>query len=514
MKKMIFVFVLSLCSPIFPQVKLKTILEIVDKDTLGGFGYYAVGVTDMNNDGYSDWAVSDSHRKLTYLYYGAKIPNQIPVKTFLGGGKITSGDFNGDGWKDLALAYYFNDTVFVYYGGPSMDTIPDVILHSDQYSPEGIEGFGYNGLQVGDINGDGYDDLIVGEAEYQSDYHKEPYNMGKINLYLGSSNGLKTTPQWSVKGDSTLERLGYDVAVGDVNNDGKDDILVMSGYLEKQYYTLTVYLGRNDTLFTRNYFYDSRKILGGFKEHVDCFDIDGDGVKDILLNRIQVIKGKAQLDSLPNYYIPPPYNDSSTYGSYPRVSGGGDYNGDGRKDMLLSSGPGGGAPGVRVFFGRKDTIPQFLAYRSFPDNFLDPLNGVVCNAGDINGDGIDDIIITSSVGWPHYVGFVGIYSGDSSILTEVKPETENQPKDFELKQNYPNPFNPVTVISYQISVTSHVSLKVYDLLGKEIETLVNEEKAAGEYRVEWNAKGLASGIYICKIEAGRFKESKKMILTK
>ncbi|MCX7610972.1 MAG: T9SS type A sorting domain-containing protein [Ignavibacterium sp.] len=87
---------------------------------------------------------------------------------------------------------------------------------------------------------------------------------------------------------------------------------------------------------------------------------------------------------------------------------------------------------------------------------------------------------------------------------------------FTLEQNYPNPFNPTTVISYQIPVNSNVSLKLYDVLGNEVATLVNEYKEAGRYKVELNVgqMSLSSGIYFYKLQAGEFTEIKKMILSK
>jgi len=86
--------------------------------------------------------------------------------------------------------------------------------------------------------------------------------------------------------------------------------------------------------------------------------------------------------------------------------------------------------------------------------------------------------------------------------------------DFALLQNYPNPFNPSTSIQYAISSRQFVTLKVFDVLGKEVATLVNEEKSAGSYDIEFNASQLASGVYIYKIQAGDFVQTKKMILMK
>jgi len=100
-------------------------------------------------------------------------------------------------------------------------------------------------------------------------------------------------------------------------------------------------------------------------------------------------------------------------------------------------------------------------------------------------------------------------------VTGIKDEGSLlSPDSYNLAQNYPNPFNPVTTIQYSIPNRSSVTLKIYDVLGKEIATLVNEEKDRGLYSVNFDASGLASGIYLYRLQAGSFVETKKMILLK
>ena len=97
-------------------------------------------------------------------------------------------------------------------------------------------------------------------------------------------------------------------------------------------------------------------------------------------------------------------------------------------------------------------------------------------------------------------------------VTAISDEKNSLPDKYALNQNYPNPFNPTTTINYQIPELSIVTIKVYDVLGNEILTLVNEEKPAAYYEIEFNALSLASGIYFYKLQAGYFVETKKMIL--
>ncbi len=110
-----------------------------------------------------------------------------------------------------------------------------------------------------------------------------------------------------------------------------------------------------------------------------------------------------------------------------------------------------------------------------------------------------------------------------SIVKEVTGAegrvADNLPKDFELSQNYPNPFNPTTIINYQLPMNSHVNLKVYDVLGREVRTLVNANENSGTYEIRFDAAGLPSGVYFYRLEAigengKRFSSVKKLLLMK
>ncbi|NWF51282.1 MAG: SBBP repeat-containing protein [Ignavibacteriaceae bacterium] len=117
-----------------------------------------------------------------------------------------------------------------------------------------------------------------------------------------------------------------------------------------------------------------------------------------------------------------------------------------------------------------------------------------------------------SVGTNNYHNFITIKYQQNT--TDIISEKELQPKDFALIQNYPNPFNPSTKISWQSPVGSHQTLKVYDVLGNEVATLVDEYKTAGSYEVDFDAAGLSSGVYFYRLQSGSFVESRKMILIK
>ncbi len=102
------------------------------------------------------------------------------------------------------------------------------------------------------------------------------------------------------------------------------------------------------------------------------------------------------------------------------------------------------------------------------------------------------------------------FNGDFEYSDIV--EVEIAPSVFSLSQNYPNPFNPSTAISYQLPANNFATLKVYDVLGNQVASLVNEQKPAGVYEVEFNASEFGSGVYFYRLQAGTFIETKKMVL--
>ena len=146
-----------------------------------------------------------------------------------------------------------------------------------------------------------------------------------------------------------------------------------------------------------------------------------------------------------------------------------------------------------------------------PQDFTNALNNedwfslgymVKCNEDDSDYRAVFEGYLDSHP--PYLVIIYSIISGVGNHYTK--------PGFFILCQNFPNPFNPVTTIKYSIPHTSFIKLKIYDILGKEISTLVNEEKMAGTYEINWNASNLPSGVYFYQLEAGGFFQIKKMIL--
>ena len=126
---------------------------------------------------------------------------------------------------------------------------------------------------------------------------------------------------------------------------------------------------------------------------------------------------------------------------------------------------------------------------------------------------------------PNWLGFVHEYKIYDRALSEEEvallyllatdyDENDGLPEGFVLSQNYPNPFNPLTTIRYSVSQPTHVEISVYDLLGHRMETLVSEQKVAGSHEVVFDGRGLASGVYLYRMIAGSFQDTKRLVLLK
>ncbi len=143
-------------------------------------------------------------------------------------------------------------------------------------------------------------------------------------------------------------------------------------------------------------------------------------------------------------------------------------------------------------------------------------NSVVYSAyaANLDGKGCKEILMIQDIIDPikGLLVFTSVYKSD--IVTDVENKETNMPRQFQLFQNYPNPFNPATGIQYSVASSQKVILKVYDVLGREVTTLVNEKKSPGTYKVSFDGSNLSSGIYFYRLTAGDYTETKKMVLVR
>jgi hypothetical protein len=178
-----------------------------------------------------------------------------------------------------------------------------------------------------------------------------------------------------------------------------------------------------------------------------------------------------------------------------------DYDNDGDLDFVTANYS--TSNGITLFLN--DGSANFVQARScFQDLINGFPEGIV--ADDFDLDGRTDIAVATSFGQ-----LAVLYNADGPTSVEQQ-ESNFFPAQYELKQNYPNPFNPTTTIEFSMPSAGLVQLSVYNILGEEVKTLVNEERTAGKHSVKFNASQMSSGIYFYRLQAGSFVQTKKMIL--
>jgi hypothetical protein len=542
------------------------------------FGCSVSGAGDVDNDSYDDVIVGASgfsgYTGRAYIYYGGSSMNNISdvimtgIKTdnYFGGSVSGAGDVNGDGYDDIIVGAYRYDSwtgrAYIYYGGSNMNSTPDVIL-----TGQGTDNlFGWSVSGAGDVNKDGYDDVIVGAIGYDSnigrayiyfggstmdnnvdatltgegtnnyfgssvsgagDVNKDGYddvivgaygynsNTGRAYIYFGGSN-MNNTTDVTMTGEETNSYFGISVSgAGDVNGDGYDDIIVGAYGYNSNVGRAYIYYGGNSMNNVADVIMDggTGNFFGGSVSKAG--DVNNDGYDDVIVGargdqlnkgRVYIYNGGSNMNNVIDATMSGEEMDN--YFGY-SVSGAGDVNKDGYDDVIV------GAPGYNSHTGRVYIYYGGGAMVNIPDLTItgeetgSEFGISVSGAGNINKDAFDEIIIGASsypANGKAYLYKIGL---TSSVINQI-----SFPAEYKLEQNYPNPFNPSTTIEYTIPKEEHVSLKVYDISGKEVATLVNEYKRAGFYEVKLELGSNASGVYFYSLKAGKFSQTKKMLFMK
>ncbi|MGB4772141.1 MAG: VCBS repeat-containing protein [Chitinophagaceae bacterium] len=389
-------------------------------------GYYLSPAGDVNGDGYSDvlvsvynnvFGVSKDGRVQLFLGTGNGIGSAAAWTSEGKGGTNygesigSAGDVNGDGYFDVVVgAPRFSNgeenegAVFVYYGSPSgLDTNPSWIMEGNQANAF----FGASVSTAGDVNKDGYADVVVGASYYDDGETNE----GKIFVYLGSASGLGKTPYFTAQSDQVNAFFGKSVSsAGDVNHDGFGDIVVGApGYDHGQtnegraYLYLGTYGGMTQAPAWTG---ESNQADASFGNSVACAgDLNGDGFSDVVVGanrfddkmsnvgKLYVYMGSANGFSLyPDWTMTGNQIDGNLGIS---VNAAGDINGDGYGELIAgaySNNVQDPVGNVFIYYGSRtgvSTSSIILNKQNYPGVNL----GLsVATAGDINGDGYADIM--------------------------------------------------------------------------------------------------------------------------
>lgn len=389
-------------------------------------GYYLSPAGDVNGDGYSDvlvsvynnvFGVSKDGRVQLFLGTGNGIGSAAAWTSEGKGGTNygesigSAGDVNGDGYFDVVVgAPRFSNgeenegAAFVYYGSPSgLDTNPSWIMEGNQANAF----FGASVSTAGDVNKDGYADVVVGASYYDDGETNE----GKIFVYLGSASGLAKTPYFTAQSDQVNAFFGKSVSsAGDVNHDGFGDIVVGApGYDHGQtnegraYLYLGTYGGMTQAPAWTG---ESNQADASFGNSVACAgDLNGDGFSDVVVGanrfddkmsnvgKLYVYMGSANGFSLyPDWTMTGNQIDGNLGIS---VNAAGDINGDGYGELIAgaySNNVQDPVGNVFIYYGSRTGVSTnsiILNKQNYPGVNL----GLsVATAGDINGDGYADIM--------------------------------------------------------------------------------------------------------------------------
>ena len=529
------------------------------------FGISVAGAGDVNGDGYGDVVVGasgyNSESGRAYLFLGGSSMDNgadliIAGDTEVELGRAVAGqDVNGDGYADLMIGQpgYDNSRgrVSVYYGGTPLDNTADVSMTGEWTYDQ----FGFSVAGAGDVNGDGYGDVLVGAYRFNS-------ATGRAYIFYGDF-AMDNTADMILNGEAVNDQFGFSVSgAGDVNKDDYADILIGANNFSSGTGRAYLFYGSNpmnaaaDVVMTGG----AADYQFGFSLS-DAGDVNKDGYADIIIGepgydeftgRAFVFFGGASMDNTADYSMLGEGYDNYFGWS---VSGAGDVNKDGRADVIVGAYtyPVNG----KVYIFQEDTpidvkLSTFAAvikngavhlhwrteseanhagFNLWRSNHRERdfvrINRQIILADHYAAGGDEyEFFDTPEGDGPFYYKLEDVtLDGTSSFSSAVEAKeatmvtAERTPMTFSLHQNHPNPFNPTTTIRFDLPTSSQVALTIFDVRGRQVRTLRNDFMVAGAHTVVWDAQddqglSVAGGMYFCRLQAERFEQIIKMTLVK
>jgi hypothetical protein len=516
------------------------------------FGFSVSSAGDVNGDGFSDVIVGaygfsngEAFEGAAFVYHGSATglstsanwtveSNQVGAQ--FGHSVSWAGDVNGDGFSDVIVGARFFDngqtdegTAFVYHGSATgLSTSANWTAESNQAEAQ----FGSSVASAGDVNGDGFSDVIVGAPLFDSPQTNE----GRAFVYHGSGTSF-VTQTVNASGTYTFGTTGMSIAFTGVSGTGTCKVV------------------RYDTPAS------NRAFAGASPTFVSKyrFVVESSGFSftnaELRINRTQLpfLGGIANASTVTVYRRPTPGSGAHpTPGSGRFVALPSAFNSSFPDEvratttafsefLLGSNDPDNPLPVELVWFRgeatprgvqltwqtaternnagfevrRQTNSGEFATIASY--RFDRTLQGKGTTSSPTTYGFVDAAVeagktYTYRLRSVDYDGTIHDYA--QTVSVEVREPVQARVYEYALEQNYPNPFNPTTTIRYSLKELGKVSLRVYDVMGREVKVLVDGVQGAGEYSVVMDATGLSSGVYVYQLRVGGFVFTKKMMLVR
>jgi hypothetical protein len=488
---------------------LERFLVIRDVEKEKAFGWAVVSLGDITGDGTSDVLICRKENttlqiNAAFLYHGGRPPDGIYEQEYLNllSNIGSLGDVTADGFIDLQFTDLPEQNFQLLFGGPTFDDTADFEI-LNRWTPV---------TPAVDFDGDGALDLAISGS----------VNGGPVYIYRMDSQ-RDTIPEYTITDNAGY--FGRTLAVCDISGDGWPDLAIgapdnLDSNFIKFYYGGPGFDTQPDMIIKSTEFgFGSRLLPVG--------DFNADGYEDIYIGGDQALPygiylGGPGFDDKVDIIVNKSFSLS---GYFPPTSAArlGDFNSDGYSDFVLGYDF---KYEAYLYLGgpTDDTLRLADIYiEEYQMTGSQDFFGIeVAGVGDFNGDGIDDLAVTSrtAFGGSNWYGEVNFFAGYDPAETDVPYEYDPVlPESFTLYQNYPNPFNNATTIEFSLPAHSAVTLEILNILGEHVRTLLDRTLPAGTFRIEWdgtNEQGqpAASGTYLYRLTAATTVLTNKLILLK
>jgi len=545
-----FLVFFSLGSLIFPQTNYNLVwkLDQMPFQPLGDVSEVATTKAgfDTDNDGKGEFISSYTDKDSNYVFmYEATGDNtyelvwffKMPVAgaTYIG---IAVGDLDKNNKPEIVVTYpSYSDVI----------PVPPRLWIFEWNGVQGENKYGINTSGVSEPN-ISYDFALTSAIDFRpysltiEDVDNDTQNEIIVGVRQGGRGGevlvLSVSGEVSGFGSIDIEYnlrglTGgslYSVTTGDLDNDGMHEIYAFV------WNKFTLYIIEN--IATNQYqLVDSIKAIAttdyGSVDGVRVADVDNNGVPEMYIaateadNSVFVISNITDVSQVDSADVKLLMNIPKTSGGKLRTLWIDDMDHDGKLSLMIAGEMNGQVFDVEYKGSGDPTLAtswdvnivwDIWTYSGFTPTAAPTISprhfyGTPC--GDMDGDGKKEyIFVNYSTDFPIWANDGYLWLIENQTTPSDVKDAELNPEEFYLGQNYPNPFNPSTVISYQVPVSGFVTLKVFDLLGKEVATLVNGEQESGLQNVTFDAKDLTSGLYIYQLTSGGKTLSNKMLLLK